>query len=111
MAVVRKRTAQSGERRCDFTVPLVNLHRGGSVYVLKVPARVSGAIGRRGPVPIVATPNGTVEIQASLVPMGGGRHWWQLNARTRGELEIEPGHRVRVRYGCRKSRRRCLLRF
>ncbi len=96
MAVVRKRTAQSGDRRFDFAVQLVNLHRGGSVYVLKVPARVSRAIGRRGPVPIVATLNLTAEIQASLVPMGGGRHWLQLNARTRGDLEIEPGHRVRV---------------
>jgi hypothetical protein len=39
-------------------------------------------------VPIVAILNKSVEIQASLVPMGGGRRRLQLNARTRGELEI-----------------------
>jgi len=66
------------------------------VYVLEIPERVSSAIGRRGPVPIVAILDAAVEIQASLVPMGGGRHWLQLNARTRRELEIEPGDRVRV---------------
>ena len=46
--------------------------------------------------PIVTTLNEAVEIQASLVPMGGVRHWLQLNARTRGQLDIEPGDRVRV---------------
>jgi hypothetical protein len=66
------------------------------MYVLEIPQRVSSAIGRRGPVPIVATLGGTVELQASLVPMGGGRHRLQLNGRTRGELDIRPGDRVRV---------------
>ncbi|MGB2666448.1 MAG: YdeI/OmpD-associated family protein [Candidatus Acidiferrum sp.] len=51
---------------------------------------------RRGPVPIVAALNGTAEIQASLVPLGGGRHRLQLNQRTRRELDIAPGERVRV---------------
>jgi uncharacterized protein DUF1905/bacteriocin resistance YdeI/OmpD-like protein len=84
-------------RRFVFTVPLVKLGKlRAFVYALEIPERVSSAIGRRGPVPIVATLGGTVEIQASLVPMGGGRHRLQLNARTRGELEIEPGDRVRV---------------
>jgi hypothetical protein len=84
-------------RRFTFTVPLVKLSAGGgSMYALEIPERVSSAIGRRGPVPIVATLGGTVEIQQSLVPMGGGRHRLQLNARTRGELEVEPGDRVRV---------------
>jgi len=97
---VVKRTSKNGAssalRRFTFTVPLVKLRRGGAVYALEIPERVSAAIGRRGPVPIVATLNRTVELQASLVPMGGGRHWLQLNARTRGELDIEPGNRVRV---------------
>ena len=79
-----------------FTVPLVKRLRGASVYVLEIPESVSTAIGRRGPVPILATLNDAVEIQASLVPMGGGRHRFQLNARTRGELDIEPGDRVKV---------------
>jgi len=87
----------SSPRRFAFTVPLVRLRRGGSsVYILEIPERVSSAIGRRGPVPILATLGKGVEVQASLVPMGGGRHWLQLNARTRGELQIEPGDPVRA---------------
>ena len=83
-------------RRFAFTVPLVNLGQGTPLYALEIPEAVSSAIGRRGPVPVVATLNKTVEVQASLVPMGGGRHRLQLNARTRGELEIGPGDQVRV---------------
>jgi Domain of unknown function (DUF1905)/Bacteriocin-protection, YdeI or OmpD-Associated len=84
-------------RHFVFIVPLVRLRFGGtSLYILEIPERVSTTIGRRGPVPIIATLNKAVEIQASLVPMGGGRHRLQLNARTREELEIEPGDRVRV---------------
>lgn len=83
--------------RFTFTASLVKLGDPRAfVYALEIPERVTSAIGRRGPVPIVATLNGTVEIQASLVPMGGGKHRLGLNARTRGELEIEPGARVRV---------------
>ena len=95
-----RRTARSDERstlrRFAFTVPLLKIRRGTCIFVLEIPEGVSSVIGRRGPVPIVATLDQTVEIQASLVPMGGGRHWLQLNARTRGELDIEPGDRVRV---------------
>ena len=83
------------EPRFQFRVPLVK-HRKASIYILEVPERVSVAIGRRGPVPIVAILNGAVELQASMVPMGGGRHWLQLNARLREELELEVGDNVRV---------------
>jgi hypothetical protein len=95
----QKRASGGSKRgpRFAFTVPLVK-HRGaGAMYVLQIPERVSAAIGRRGPVPLVATLNNAAEVQASLVPVGGGKHRLQLNARTREELEIEPGDRVRVR--------------
>ncbi len=70
--------------------------RVAPIYILEIPQGVSASIGRRGPVPIVATLNNAVEIQASLVPMGGGRHRLQLNQRTRSELDITPGDLVRV---------------
>jgi hypothetical protein len=92
---VAKLRDKSESRSFKFTVPLVKPEKR-SVYILEVPEKVSVAVGRRGPVPIVATLNNNVEIQVSMVPMGGGRHWLQLNARTREELEIEPGDRVRV---------------
>ena len=80
-----------------FVVPLANLGtRSSPLYGLEIPERVSTAIGRRGPVPIVATLNRSVEIQASLVPVGGGRHRLQLNARTRAGLQVKSGDRIRV---------------
>jgi hypothetical protein len=84
-------------RRFAFTVPLMKMGAGAShLYALEIPERVSVAVGRRGPVPILATLNKAVEVQASLVPTGGGRHRLQLNSRVRGELGIEPGSLVRV---------------
>jgi hypothetical protein len=93
---VAQMPAKNGPRSFKFTVPLVKLRGTGVVYILEIPERISSAIERRGPVPIVATLNNTVELQASMVPMGGGRHWLQLNARRREELGIAPGDRVRV---------------
>ncbi len=91
------RSTGSVVRRFVFTVLLAKLQGGGGVlYALEIPERISLAIGRRGPVPILATLNNAVEVQASLVPTGGGRHRLRLNGRTRSELEIEPGDRVRV---------------
>ena len=79
------------------------------MYVLEVPERVSKAIGRRGPVPIVAILNRTAELQASLVPMGGGRHRLQLNSRIREELEIVPGDKVSVALTVPQNPARLLL--
>ena len=78
-----------------FSVPL-RKPQGAPIYILEIPQCVSALIGRRGPIPIVASLNGAVEIQASLVPMGGGRHRLQFDQRTRRELDITPGDRVRV---------------
>ena len=55
-----------------FAAPLTNLGTARvPVYGLEILERVSWAIGHRGPVPILATLNGSVEVQASLVPIGG----------------------------------------
>ena len=65
------------------------------MYGLEIPERVSGAIGRRGPVPILATLNESVEVQLVSFPWVGVGIVL-LNARTRGELQVELGDRVRV---------------
>ncbi len=82
-------------RRFVFTAPLVK-REDRLVYILEVPQHVTEALGRRGPIPVVATYGKEVEVHQSLVPMGGGRHWLQLNARTRADLKIEPGDPVHV---------------
>jgi Domain of unknown function (DUF1905)/Bacteriocin-protection, YdeI or OmpD-Associated len=89
----------SGQRRRNrftFTAPLVKRRQGINKFVLEVPQSISAAIGRRGPVPIIATLRKGVEVQASLVPVGGGRHTLQLNGEVRRELQLELGDSVRV---------------
>lgn len=87
---------KKASQRFTFAGPIEKLHRGVPKYVVIAPEEITKAIGKRGPVPILAKLNGKVEFQASLVPMGGGRHWLQLNGRARKALGAEPGHRVRV---------------
>src|SRR5215472_349271 len=60
------------------------------MYAPEIPERISSAVGRRGQVPVLAKLNSSVEIQASLVPMGGGKHRLQLNTRTCSELTSHP---------------------
>lgn len=52
---------------------------------LDVPPAVSDAFGVRGHVPVVGTADG-VELTATLVPVGGGRHRLFLNAAVRGAI-------------------------
>ena len=96
MKAHKKPSPTKAARRFTFIEPLEKLHRGVPKYVVIVPEEITKAIGKRGPVPILAKLEGNVEFQASLVPMGGGRHWLQLNGRARKALGMEPGHRVRV---------------
>jgi hypothetical protein len=80
-------------RTFEFTTRLD--HEKG-YYSISIPASVSRAIRKRGPVPVVATVNRAVEVRASIVPCGGGRHRLQLNARARGDAGVVPGDRLAV---------------
>ena len=63
---------------------------------LDVPAVVSDAFGLRGHVPVVGTADG-VELTATLVPVGGGRHRLFLNAAVRGAIGKGTGDSVEMR--------------
>ena len=65
-------------RRFVFTTALVK-RQDRRVYIFDVPEHVSQAVGRRGPIPAIATYGKEVEVHQRLVPMGGGRHWLQLS--------------------------------
>jgi hypothetical protein len=69
---------------------------GGGPYYVSIPTDVSRAIGRRGIVPVVASVNGVVEVRASMVPCGGGRHRLRLNAATRDAADAKLGGRLSV---------------
>ena len=71
---------------------------------LDVPAAVSDALGLRGHVPVVGTADG-VELTATLVPVGGGRHRLFLNGAVRGAIGKGAGDSVEIRIWLDRSDR------
>ncbi|HLK40494.1 MAG TPA: YdeI/OmpD-associated family protein [Polyangiaceae bacterium] len=68
-------------------------------YFVRIPERVTRDIGRRGNVPVVATVRGragSIEVRASLVPLGGGRHRLALNTTARKAMGAEVGASLRI---------------
>ena len=63
---------------------------------LDVPATISQAFGMRGHVPVVGTADG-VDLTATLVPVGGGRHRLFLNGAVRGAIGKEAGDPIEIR--------------
>jgi hypothetical protein len=69
----------------------------GSWYTfIDIPATVTRATGKRGPVPVIVLVNGTAEVRASIVPRGDGRHQLMINTRARTEAKVEAGDRVAI---------------
>jgi uncharacterized protein DUF1905/bacteriocin resistance YdeI/OmpD-like protein len=83
------------DREFTFVAQLVQVERGG-YYAVDVPARISKAVGKRGPVPVSARVNNVAHFKASLSPAGGGRHRLRMNSRTREIADAEPGDSVKV---------------
>ena len=69
-----------------------------------VPAAVSEAVGVRGHVPVVGTADG-VELTATFVPVGGGRHRLFLNSAIRQAIGKGVGDSVEIRIRLDRSDR------
>lgn len=96
---------KEGEQR--FTGVLYELPTNYSHIMnvaLDVPAAASEAFGVRGHVPVVGTADG-VELTATLVPVGGGRHRLFLNAAVRGAIGKGAGDPVEIRVRLDRSDR------
>ena len=65
-------------------------------HVMDVPQSVSEAFGSRRWVPVVGTADG-IDLTATLVPRGGGRHRLFLNARVRDAAGKGPGDSVEIK--------------
>ena len=94
-ALVRARAASKSTRTFAFTTRLER-PEGSWFHLIRIPAAVSRAAGKRGPVPVVVVLNGVAEVRASIVPCGGGRHRLLINARARAEAKARAGDRVAV---------------
>ena len=71
---------------------------------LDVPAAVSDAFGMRGNVPVEGAADG-VELKATLVPVGGGRHRLFLNGAIRDAIGKGAGDSVEIRIRLDRSDR------
>jgi hypothetical protein len=83
------------ERQFRFTAELVRIAKA-AYYAVHIPAKISKALGKRGPIPVAARINDIANFTASLSPAGGGRHFLRINARNRALAAAELGDRVRV---------------
>src|SRR5579863_10311637 len=70
--------------------------RIGINFCVDVPARVSRALGRKGPVPVVGTAGGTAVLRTTLVPRGGGRHRLFLDGAARAQAGVGEGDVVAI---------------
>ena len=62
-----------------------------------VPAKITRAVGTKGPVLVMARVNDSEPFKVSLFPVGGGQHYIRIKAEVRKETKTTTGDRVRVR--------------
>lgn len=63
-----------------------------------VPAKVTAALGTKGPVLVMARVNDSEPFKVSLFPVGGGRHYIRIKRAVRKETETKTGDRVHIRF-------------
>ncbi len=63
-----------------------------------VPAKITQALGTKGPVLVMAQVNDSKPFKVSLFPIGGGTHYIRIKASVRKETKIKTGDRVSVRF-------------
>lgn len=80
----------------SFRVALENWAEGMDYCAVPVPAKVTQALGTKGPVLVLARVNDSEPFQVSLFPVGGGQHYIRIKAKVRQETRTKTGDRVRV---------------
>ena len=75
----------------SFQSRLERLAEGIEYFAIPVPAKITAALGTRGPVPVTARVNGSKPFQVSLYTKGGGRHGLRVKAEVRKEVGLEEG--------------------
>lgn len=84
-------------RQLSFQAELENWAEGMDYCAVPVPAKITEALGTKGPVLVMAQVNESEPFQVSLFPVGGGKHYIRIKAKVRRETNTKAGDRVRVR--------------
>jgi Domain of unknown function (DUF1905)/Bacteriocin-protection, YdeI or OmpD-Associated len=81
-----------------FQAELENWAEGMDYCAVPVPAKITEALGTKGPVLVMAQVNESEPFQVSLFPVGGGQHYIRIKASVRQETNTNTGDRIRVRF-------------
>jgi Domain of unknown function (DUF1905)/Bacteriocin-protection, YdeI or OmpD-Associated len=92
------KTSPAAGRQLSFQANLENWADGMDYCAVPVPAKITEALGTRGPVLVMAQVNKSEPFQVSLFPAGGGQHYIRIKAKVRHETNTKIGDRIRVRF-------------
>ena len=90
-----KRAPAAGQE-LSFQAKLENWAEGMDYCAVAVPAKITEALGTKGPVLVMARVNDSEPFKVSLFPIGGGQHYLRIKAKVRKETETKTGDRIRV---------------
>ena len=85
-------------RQLSFNAKLENWAEGMDYCAVPVPAKITAALGTKGPVLVMARINDSEPFKVSLFPVGGGKHYIRIKAKVRKETKTKTGDNVRVRF-------------
>ena len=92
------KTSPAAGRQLSFQADLENWAEGMDYCAVPVPAKITEALGTKGPVLVLARVNNSKPFQVSLFPVGGGQHYIRIKAKIRQETNTKTGDRVQVRF-------------
>ena len=92
-----KRSPTAG-RQLSFEAKLENWAEGMDYCAVAVPAKITKALGTKGPVLVMARVNSSEPFKVSLFPIGGGKHYIRIKAKVRKETGTKTGDRIRLRF-------------
>ncbi len=84
-------------QRLSFHAVLENWAEGMNYCAVPVPAKITEALGTKGPVLVMAQVNESELFQVSLFPVGKGQHYIRIKAKVRQETKTTTGDRILVR--------------
>ncbi|QJR37612.1 YdeI/OmpD-associated family protein [Gemmatimonas groenlandica] len=90
-------TSPFAGQQLSFHATLENWAEGMNYCAVPVPAKITEALGTRGPVLVMAQVNESKPFQVSLFPVGNGQHYIRIKAKVRQETKTTTGDRILVR--------------
>ena len=81
----------------SFQAVLENWAAGMDYCAIPVPARITEALGTKGPVLVLARVNNSAPFEVSLFPVGNGQHYMRIKGKVRQETNTKIGDRIRLR--------------